>query len=279
MSNLLDLLSLVVNVISIFASVSFAASAATGAANDLLQSRARYLLGGIKDLLFDPSFTGLARALYNTETINPLGNGNIQSEAELKLDTTKIDPDRFAAAMLQILHIDQYANAVNDGTRYEVIDKTLPPQVLSTLQIKNATMVIEQLVDPSSQPHLIIFVTNLVTRDSSNTDNNLNIDNMKKAIIEWYDTGIASVIERFTRRIRLYNFLVAFLIAAVLDLKPIPLGGFATLLALRPGTPGETALAGSIPYAIAAFQWLLVALSSLPGAEFWFNLLKRFSSK
>jgi hypothetical protein len=274
MSNLLDLLSLVVNVVSIFASVSFAASAATGAVVDGLQLRARYLLRGIKDLLFDPTFTGLARALYNTETVNPLGNGNIQSQAEVRLDMTEINPDLFGTAILQVLHIDQYANMVNDPNAYERIDEPgLSDDERMNRARRNAKLVIDWLVTPDVRPQVERIVDNLITLNPG------NLANMRKAAATWYQTGMGNVSQRFTRQVRFFNFIVAFIIAAVLDLKPIPLGGFGAELALKPAIPGVTALAGSIPYAVAGFQWLLVGLSSLPGAEFWFVLLKRFTSK
>jgi hypothetical protein len=274
MSNLLDLLSLVVNVISIFASVSFAASAATGAVVDAVQLRARYLLRGVKDLLFDPTFTGLARALYNTETINPLGHGNIQSQAEVRLDMTEISPDLFATAILRVLHIEQYANMVNDPNVYERMDDpALSDDERMNRAKRNAKLVIDWLVAPDVRPQVERIVDNLITLNRGNPDD------MKKAATAWYQTGMGNVSQRFTRQVRFSNFIVALIIAAVLDLKPIPLGGFGALLSLRPATPGGTAMAASIPYAIAAFQWLVVALSALPGAEFWFVLLKRFTSR
>ncbi|HUN44149.1 MAG TPA: hypothetical protein VMU81_27985 [Acetobacteraceae bacterium] len=274
MSNLLDLLALVVNVISIFAAVSFAASAATGAVVDGLQLRARHLLRGLKALLFDASFTGLARALYNTETINPLGTGAIQAEAEVRPDTIEISPDRFATAILQILHIDQYANLVNDPNVYEKMDvPDLPEDERVNRAKRNAKLAIDWLVAPDVRPQVERIVDNLITL------NRANLINMKKAATEWFQTGMGSVTQRFTRQVRFSNFIVAFIIAVVLDLKPIPLGGFGAELALKPTTPGGTAMAASIPYLIAGFQWLVVALSALPGAEFWFVLLKRFTSK
>jgi hypothetical protein len=274
MSNLLDLLALVINIVSIFASVSFAASAATGAIIDVLQLRAKSLLRGLQDLLFDPAFKGLARALYNHVSINPLGNGNLQSKSELRLNTTTIDPQLFAATILQILHVVPYGNAPYDKNNYRELDTPgLTEQERIDNAKHNAGLVIEQMVAEGSRPHVTTLVDNLITLNRGDRPD------MEKAAAAWFNTGMAQVGEQFARRVRFFNFVVAFLIAAVLDLKPIPLGGFGAMLAFKPATPPGTSMAGSLPYVVAGFQWLLVGLSSLPGAQFWYSVLTRLTTR
>jgi hypothetical protein len=268
MSNLFDILALVINVVSIFASVSFAASAATGAIVDVLQLRARSLLNGVQDLLFDPAFKGLARAFYNSNNINPLGSGIIENKAEVRLDTTTISPDTFATTILQILHVVPAAKSPLDGNTYVELDT---PDLTESDRIKNAVanaeLVLNQLVSEGLRPHATHLVKELITRGKADPES------MATVAKAWFNTGMAQVAEQFSRRIRFSNFVVAILIAAILNLQPIPLGGFTAFIPNKEGGPSSTALAGDLPYVIAAFQWLIVGLASLPGAQFWYSLL------
>ncbi|MGH6850935.1 MAG: hypothetical protein ACREDD_10885 [Methylocella sp.] len=58
-----------------FLAVSLAASAITEAVSSALKWREKTLLEGVKALLNDPNFTGIARDLYNHALVNPLADG------------------------------------------------------------------------------------------------------------------------------------------------------------------------------------------------------------
>lgn len=274
MSNLLDILALVINVVSIFASVSFAASAATGAIVDVLQLRARSLLDGIQELLFDPAFKGLARALYNSTSISPLGPGNIQNKGEVRLDTPQIDPKTFATTILQILHIVPAAKSPLDGNIYRDLDTADLAAGDKIANAKyNAKLVIDQLVPEGLQPQATRLVEDLVTLGQADSGS------MADAAAAWFDIGMAQVSEKFRRRVKFSNFVVAVLIAAILNLQPIPLGGFAVIVSDKSTAAPSTALLGELPYVVAGFQWLIVGLAALPGAQFWYAVLAKLTKR
>jgi hypothetical protein len=69
-----------------------------------------------------------------------------------------------------------------------------------------------------------------------------------------------------------WNFVIGFGIAAVLDLRPIPVGGLLTLTDGASGHGGQVAQA--VPLLANLFEWTVVAASTLFGAQVWFNLLR-----
>jgi hypothetical protein len=274
MSNLLDIVALVINVLSIFASVSFAASAATGAIVDLLKLRARGLQRGLQGLLFDPAFTGLALELYKSAKISPIGYGSIQSKADVKLDTPAISSETFAEAILEVLHVVPASNSPGDKNIYRDLDTPdLAEEDRIANAIFNAKLVIDKLVGEGLRPHAAQLIEDLITLGKAERGA------MATAAAAWFNAGMTQVADQFSRRVRFSNFLVAVLIAAILNLQPIPLGGFDTFANNKPGAPSSTALAGDLPYVVASFQWLIVGLSALPGSQFWHELLNMLISQ
>lgn len=268
LSNLLDLLSLASNAFTIFATVSFAASAAAEFVSSALRWRAKSLLDGMKRLLDDRQLQGLALQVYNNLIVNPLGSGGAQSEAQLENIATQVKPEAFGVAILQILHIVPSAIGSND----QPVDPALPLDVRIANARANARRVITLYVSSeANQAALIRFAEALIE------DNKAVQSDMEKAAAAWFDYAMTHVGAEFQRRMRFTTFVFALIIAAILDLKPIPFGGFSTMLDPRAVAPAGTALAKNVPYVIEGLQWLVVALASLMGAEFWYNLLKQFT--
>ena len=79
----------------------------------------------------------------------------------------------------------------------------------------------------------------------------------------WFSFSQVLASTKYMSRMRMANFAIGFVLAAVLDLQPIPTGG--------------SSLAGKLPYGVAAFQWLIVGASTLLGSSFWFEILKNIS--
>ena len=65
----------VFGLVSVFLAISLFTSALTEGVSTIINLRAHTLLSGIKQLLNDPKFDGLALELYNHALINPLSNG------------------------------------------------------------------------------------------------------------------------------------------------------------------------------------------------------------
>ncbi|WP_166300781.1 hypothetical protein [Bradyrhizobium sp. 2S1] len=79
----------------------------------------------------------------------------------------------------------------------------------------------------------------------------------------WFSLSQVLTTAKYRSRIRILTFAVGFGLAAVLDLQPVPIGGSAT--------------GGKFPYGVAIFEWLVVAASTLWGAPFWYEILKKIA--
>jgi hypothetical protein len=84
-----------------FASVSLIASSLNEALASALKLRARTLLDGVKALLNDQQFDGLARDVYNSALVNPRASGEARTEAELQHRPSYIEPRQFAISLLE----------------------------------------------------------------------------------------------------------------------------------------------------------------------------------
>lgn len=271
MSNLADLLSLALNVIFVFATAAYVASSATDAILNLLQSREKMLLSGVKELLNDPGFAGLARAIYNNGPVNPRASGGADNEAQLKFKPANIKPEAFAIALLELLHVVETPRDP-DPNLQEL--RQIDERSSIENKIDNANIVIDHHIrqEEKGNKQLKQFIANIVIR------NNGNRVDMEKAVAAWFEAGMAHIGNSFRKQTAVSNFAVAFVVAAVLDLKPIPVGGFAALLNFKAATPAGTAIAGYVPHLIGGFEWTVVGLSALLGAPFWFNALKMFQT-
>jgi hypothetical protein len=76
-------LDLAIGLIFTFLMISLVASAVTEGLASMLSWRANTLLQGVKDLLNDHQFNGLALAVYNHDLVNPRFNGSATSEKQL----------------------------------------------------------------------------------------------------------------------------------------------------------------------------------------------------
>ena len=93
----------VFGLVSVFLAVSLFTSAVTEALSMLVGLRARTLLTGVKQLLNDPEFKGLALNLYNHALVNPLSAGNTDPGKTPSVKPSYIEPDQFALAFVDIL--------------------------------------------------------------------------------------------------------------------------------------------------------------------------------
>ena len=66
-----------------FLAISLAVSALTEAVASMMNWRSQTLLQGVKDLLNDQDFNGLARDIYNHALVNPRDTGTAQTAAEI----------------------------------------------------------------------------------------------------------------------------------------------------------------------------------------------------
>ena len=93
----------VFGLVSVFLAVSLFTSAVTEGLSMLVRLRARTLLSGVKQLLNDQQFEGLALSLYNHALVNPLSAGNTDPGKTPSIKPSYIEPDQFALAFVDIL--------------------------------------------------------------------------------------------------------------------------------------------------------------------------------
>jgi hypothetical protein len=268
MASLTDLLTIVINMLFVFTTVSFISSAAADAIAGLFRRRQTLLAQAVAQMLDDKAFDGLALEIYNNPSVNPRVDGAARTRAELTYLPAWIDPAVFATALLEALHIIPSAPVPMPKVQPLTVDETVPEQERIDNAITNATRRIAADGDTRS---LICLLTNMIRRCRARRDL------MEKSIAQWFDATMQSVTEQFRSEVKLWNFVIGFAIAAVLDLQPIPVGGLMALT--KDAAPHDAHVAQLVPLLVDLLEWGVVALSTLFGAQMWFNLLKLVLSK
>src|SRR5215469_7643480 len=115
------ILDVAVGLIFTFLAVSLVASAVTEALASALKWRSTTLLEGIKSLLNDPNFAGLAKDVYNHALVNPRGDGKAASQNDVA-DTAPayVDPKHFADALIEVAGV---ASGTPDAIKAAVTGK------------------------------------------------------------------------------------------------------------------------------------------------------------
>lgn len=247
-----------------FASVSLLASAINEAIASLLRLRARALLGGIKQLLNDPAFEGLARELYNHALVNPRDAGQARSERDLRHLPSYIPSRGFALALIETL---QGASGEAAALRARL--------------------------DTVSDPQLKRLLLGMYQRAAG------DIASLQQAIADWFDAGMERVSGAYKRRTQAISFGVALLVAALFNIDALqlfrslwvhpalvaalPLADTPTRMsdaiqALNQLPIGWQSVPGTLTaWALTICGWLVTASSALFGAPFWFDLLQRLT--
>jgi hypothetical protein len=266
MQRLGDLFSIILNLVFVFATVGYVASSIGDWVSELLRWRAKTLLDSVKGLLDDPQFTGAARALYNNLLFNPLGDGKLRSEADLSNFSTlptDVAPLVFGQAMIEILGFVDAASAELAQPAANVNVDSFVTRATRALQDKHDTLPLSDRLRDLAL-NLLLRKANeaKATPPGSAQITNLLVE-MIKETGDWFSFSQVVARARFRTRIRPVTFAVGFGLAAALDLQPVPIGG--------------STLAGKLPYGAAVFEWLIVAASTLLGASFWFEILKKIA--
>jgi hypothetical protein len=263
-------LDLAVGLIFAFLVISLITSTATEAVASAASWRADTLLQGVKNLLNDPNFTGLARTLYNHGLVNPQANGQAQDEASLTAKPSYINAQHFAAALTDVLKISP-----------DVAKENLQDEIKKI-----------------SDPQLKTVLSGIVTRANG------NIDRIRSDIAAWFNQGMERVAGVYKRYAQNWNFLIALILAVFFNLDAVKI---AHALWVQPmlvkdlvpaaGQSAADALQQlqdlRLPFgwdadAIKYFSnpltgiseivgWLIMAGSTLFGAAFWFDALQRIA--
>lgn len=244
-----------------FAAVSLIASAINEALASLLKLRAGSLLQGVKALLNDQQFAGMARELYNHALVNPRDAGGAQSERDLKNRPSYIEPRSFALAMIDVIQ-----RTPGDFTQ------------------------LGQDIDAIPDAQLRRLMQGMYQRAAG------RIETLQAELEQWFNHGMDRVSGAYKRRSQLISFVLALLIAALLNIDAFHLfrvlWNHPALVASLPVSSGmqtgqvlqalgEMPIGwGAAPLDVVALLtmvcgWLVTASSALFGAPFWFDLLQR----
>jgi len=223
--------------------------------------RANTLLAGVKSMLDDPRFDGLARAVYAHPLVNPHGDGTARTERELPARPSYIAPAHFAIAL-----VDTLWQAPADFAKLGAAIDTVPdPRLRRALQGMHG------------RAH--------------------DLQQFQDMLAGWFDNAMARMSGAYKRKQLLFSFLIALLVAILFNIDSIHL--FRTLwqqptlvahLRDVPGTLDDGTLNALMmlpigwsgmpkgvdtAFALQAAGWLITASTALFGAPFWFDLMQR----
>ena len=311
-----SVLDVAIGVIFGFLAVSLITSAIVEAINSLLKLRSVTLLSGIKALVNDPDFTGLAKTLYEHAAINPRGfYASPTNSAPLKNKPAYIDPRQFANALLDIVGVSAAAGGA----------PALGPATVAAFQAALAANA-ANVADPQIK-ELLEGIINRTNGD---------IALVRHEVASWFDGAMDRVGGAFKRQTQLFSFMIALAVACLLNVDTIHLATAlwehptvvdqlkvpdsvkSSLLAANPGQdPAKeqaaleaaaanmtTVLDSSLPVGwspeeflkfqsppssgawlpfwkvnngwAAVLGWVATAIATLFGAPFWFDALQSF---
>lgn len=236
--------------------VALIASSVYESIASLFKLRARGLLEGVEELLNDDKFEGLARAVYRNALVNPRDPGKAGTASELSAKPSYIDPLHFGAAFIEAIQA--------------------LPAAAADLEAK-----IAQIGDPQIRQLLL----GMYARAGG------KVEEIQKQLASWFSAGMARVSGVYKRKAQLFSFLIAFAVAAALNIDTFhlcrvlwehpanlaslsaPAAAADALQSLRELPVGRPA---ALPFSLVVFLgWLATGCSALFGAPFWFGLLQR----
>ncbi len=269
-------LDMVVGLVFTFLAISLLTSTVVEAIASMTKWRSRTLLAGVKDLVNDPTFSGLARTLYGHGLVNPRGPGSTQPD---KNKPAYIDSQRFAAALLDIA-----------GLTGPLTAKTSMPALLATV---NANIPLKANEQVNS------LLSGAIQRGVG------QMDAVKKEVADWFDVGMDRVGGAYKRWTQLIGFIVALVLCVALNVDAIHVartlwanpGIAANVKATQNAEDAAKQLLTTFPVGwtlketpstattfvilraytndgLALIGWLITALATLFGAPFWFDALQ-----
>jgi len=223
--------------------------------------RANTLLAGVKSMLNDPRFDGLARAVYLHPLVNPHTDGTQPSEREMRTRPSYIEPAHFAIAL-----VDSLWKVPGDF-----------------VQLSNA---IETIPDPQLRQ----VMRGLYGRAR-------DLQQFQDMLAGWFDNAMARMSGTYKRRQLLISLLLALLLAILFNIDSIHLfrtlwqqpalaahlhdapgaldpAVFDAMMALPIGWTRFPPVANA-DFALQVAGWIVTASTALFGAPFWFDLMQR----
>ncbi|HEV7814847.1 MAG TPA: hypothetical protein VGP06_07060 [Janthinobacterium sp.] len=257
-----------------FASVALMVSTIAEAISSLFNLRSRTLFGGIKTILNDKDFKGLALALYNNALVHPCGDGGIAPGARfaaISRAPAYIAANNFATALVESLQ-----RSPSSGARLESAIDAIPDT-----QLRNLLFGMYWRADGE-------------------------LEQFEAEIAAWFDTAMDRVSGVYKRHAQLMTFLIGLAVALCFNVdsvhlcqelwkdpqRALLLSNVASFDQLHPEKAHTISeMAGNIqdlplgqPFPrdwrdIALWSNLLgvliTASTAMFGAPFWFDMLQR----
>jgi hypothetical protein len=287
--------------------VSLFTSAVTEGLSTLVRLRARTLLSGVKQLLNDQQFEGLALSLYNHALVNPLSAGNTAPGKIPSIKPSYIEPDQFALAFVDILKqagdtaAKAEAAAAAGGTAPPADGAATPADEVASLKLS-----IETAIKKIGNQQIRATLTALYRKAGK------DVDAFRDEIAAWFDAAMDRLSGVYSRYVKAISFVVALVLAGLLNADAIHVAdtlwerpALAERLAkldlpivdkTHPETEATQLLKqieGVAPLlewngfgnderrhglgiAFMILGWVVVAGAALFGAPFWFDVLQRF---
>jgi hypothetical protein len=269
-------LDLATGVIFGFLMISLVTSAVTEAIASKFGWRADTLLQGVKDLLNDQQFTGLARSIYNHAAVNARSNGTAQTESDLNAKPSYIDSRQFAGALIDTLGLTPGVGAaVNVAGLQAQINATVPDQQIRTM------------------------LNGIVARTGG------NVNRIRDEIAAWFDSGMERVAGSYKRYTQAWGFCIGLACAILLNIdtvriandlwsRPVAVKEISATANMTADDALTAARKLGIPYGwdtkavenlhagpnmdwiYMVIGWLISAVATLFGAPFWFDALQKF---
>jgi hypothetical protein len=264
------ILDLALGLVFIFLALSLAVSATVEALASIRNWRSRSLLQGMKDLLNDSEFAGLARDMYNHALVNPRDDGNAVTERDLKNPPAYIDPKGFAYALIDLTNL---------AGKSPVAMKSAIDLKIKNRQLNN-------------------FLNGVIDQTSG------DLGRVRDELAAWFDNGMDRVSGAYKRKTQAWSFVIALMMIAALNVSAIDIGRvlwqqptISRTIAANPNQTLAQALKqldelgnAGIPIGWTeanratfcstrgiwtALGWVVTAIATLFGAPFWFDALQR----
>lgn len=258
-------LEVAIGLVFCYCAVSLIVSSLNEAISSVLGLRAATLLSGVKALLNDQQFQGLAREIYNHALVNPRDGGRAEKESDLTAKPSYIPSMQFADALIDVL---QQAPAAANQLG----------QAIGTIQDPQIKQLLEGLYKKAAG----------------------NVDRFQSEVASWFDNGMSRVSGHYKRQTQLICFLLGLAIAGLLNIDSVHLfktlwlnpaladgltalppqdatKAFDALQTLPIGWGVVSASFSTWDYLLMFGGWLVTASSALFGAPFWFDLLQNIT--
>ena len=276
------ILDAAIGLVFTFLAISLVAGTLTEALASIFKWRSTTLLAGVKALLNDSNFTGLALDVYNHALVSPRSDGTTVAGQTPKFLPAYIDSQHFAAALTEVTGIAGQAPGAIDTALAAIPDA----------QIKQ----------------LLQGICNRAGNDLSA---------IQDGIAKWFDSGMDRVSGAYKRRTQLFSFLIALAVAIGLNVSAVRVGlvlwsqpvlakSIEAQTSLTPedavrkletlnlpvGWLESSPTAGAVVrdnlfaaglrdhdsgwWLTSILGWLITAGATLFGAPFWFDTLQRF---